>query len=145
MSTPNTSTAFIRPSSKFYGKFEVVRYVAETQIDGLYQKVRKEVIPCHNLSTARSYIQGTREYAIVQRQARNVTRNVTQPSVECIGFCSPSGQHYAVVEMPDMDVRIDCHNSATLRGWLRDGVTLQTLCEAVADDSNVRPTGGWHG
>ena len=144
MSTPNTAT-FIRPSSKFYGKFEVVRYVAETQIDGLYQTVRKEVIPCHNLSTARSYIEGTREYAIVQRQARNVTRNVTQPSVEVIGFCSPTGQHYAVVEMPDMDVRIDCHNSATLRGWLRDGVSFQALIEAFEDDSNVRPTGGWNG
>ena len=145
MSTPNTSTAFIRPSSKFYGKFEVVRYVVETQIDGLYQTVRKEVIPCHNLSTARSYIQGTREYAIVQRQSRNVTRNVTQPSVECIGFCSPSGQYYAVVEMPDMDVRIDCHNSATLRTWLRDGVSPETLLEALEDESNVRPTGGWRG
>ena len=145
MSTPNTSTAFIRPSSKFYGKFEVVRYVAETQIDGLYQRVRKEVIPCHNLSTARSYIEGTREHAIVQRQSRNVTRNVTQPSVECIGFCSPSGQHYAVVEMPDMDVRIDCHNSATLRTWLRDGVSPETLIEALQDESNVRPTGGWRG
>ena len=144
MSTPNTAT-FIRPSSKFYGKFEVVRYVAETQIDGLYQTVRKEVIPCHNLSTARSYIQGTREYAIVQRQARNVTRNVTQPSVEVIGFCSPSGQHYAVVEMPDMDVRIDCHNSATLRTWLRDGVSPETLIEALEDETNVRPTGGWRG
>ncbi len=144
MSTPNI-TAYIQSSSKFYGKFEVVRYVADTQIDGLYQTVRKEVIPCHNLSTARSYIEGTREYAIVQRQARNVTRNVTQPSVEVIGFCSPTGQHYAVVEMPDMDVRIDCHNSATLRGWLRDGVSPETLIEALEDETNVRRAGGWHG
>ena len=144
MPTPNT-TAFIRPSSKFFGKFEVVRYTQETVIDGLYQKVRKEVIPCHNLSTARSYIQGTREYAIVQRQARNVTRNVTQPSVEVIGFCSPSGQYYAVVEMPNIDVRIDCHNSATLRGWLRDGVSPETLLEALQDETNVRRTGGWRG
>ncbi len=68
-----------------------------------------------------------------------------QPSVEVIGFCSPTGQYYAVVEMPDMDVRIDCHNSATLRTWLRDGVTPETLLEALQDDSNVRRTGGWHG
>ena len=144
MSTPNTAT-FIRPSSKFYGKFEVVRTTFETVVDGLYQTARQEVIPCHNLSTARSYIQGTREYAIVQRQSRNVTGNVTQPSVEVIGFCSPSGQYYAVVEMPDMDVRIDCHNSATLRTWLRDGVSPETLIEALQDESNVRPTGGWRG
>jgi hypothetical protein len=137
--------AFIRHSSKFYGKFEVVRFTQETVVDGLYQRVRKEVIPCHNLATARSYIQGTREYAVAQHQRRNVTRNTEQPSVEVLGFCSPSGQYYAVVEMPEMDVRIDCHNSATLRTWLRDGVTPETLMEALRDESNVRRTGGWNG
>ncbi len=140
-----TLNAYIRPSSRFYGKYEVVRHVATTQVDGLYQTIEEEVIPCYNLATARSYIEGTREYAIAQQQVRNVTRNVTQPSIECIGFCSPSGQHYAVVEMPDMDVRIDCHNSATLRSWLRDGVTPETLIEALRDESNVRVTGGWRG
>ena len=68
-----------------------------------------------------------------------------QPSVEVIGFCSPTGQYYAVVEMPNIDVRIDCHNSATLRTWLRDGVSPETLLEALQDESNVRETGGWHG
>ena len=129
-----TST-FIQESSKFYGKFEVVR----TNTQG-----EREVIPCHNLATARSYIKGTKEYAIAQNQAR-YPRNVQQPSIECIGFCSPSGQHYAVVEMPDMDVRIDCHNSATLRGWLRDGVSFGALVEALDDETNVRRPGGWHG
>ena len=139
------TNAYIRPSSRFYGKYEVVRTTAETVIDGLYQTATQEVIPCHNLASARSYIQGTREYAIAQNQTRNVTRNETQPSIDCIGFCSPSGQYYAVVEMPDMDVRIDCHNSATLRSWLRDGVTPETLLEALRDESNVRVTGGWRG
>jgi len=138
-----TLNAYIRPSTRFYGKYEVVRHVASTQVEGLYQTIEEEVIPCHNLSTARSYIQGTREYAIAQQQSRNVTRNVTQPSIDCIGFCSPSGQYYAVVEMPEMDIRIDCHNSATLRSWLRDGVTPETLVEAFKDASNVRETGGW--
>ena len=124
------SQNYIRESSQFYGKYEVV--------------TPQGVIPCHNLSTARSYIQGTREYAIVNRQ-RPVTQRTEQPTVECIGFVSPSGQHYAVVQMPDMDIRVDCHNSATLRGWLRDGVTFQSLVDAFDDDSNVRPTGGWHG
>ena len=126
MTQPN----YIQTSSQFYGKFEVV--------------TPQGVIPCHNLSTARSYIQGTREYAIVNRQ-RPVAQRTEQPTVECIGFVSPSGQHYAVVQMPDMDIRVDCHNSATLRGWLRDGVTFQALMDAFEDDSNVRPTGGWHG
>ena len=126
-----TQQNFIRNSSQFFGKYEVV--------------TPQGVIPCHNLSTARSYIQGTREHAIAQQQSRNVTRGTIQPSVEVIGFCSPSGQYYAVVEMVHGDVRIDCHNSATLRGWLRDGVTFQALMDAFEDDSNVRPTGGWHG
>ena len=145
MSTPNTS-AYIQPSSKFYGKFEVVRFTQIDKGDGLYLgTVRKEVIPCHNLSTARSYIEGTREWHIVQHQSRNVTRNVTQPSVEVLGFCSPSGQYYAVVEMPDMDIRIDCHNSATLRTWMKNGVSPETLLEALEDETNVRRTGGWRG
>ena len=127
-----TTNSFIQPSSKFYGKYEVVRF---------NEQGNREVIPCHNLSTARSYIEGTREYAIVHRQSSTTA----QPSVECIGFVSPLGQHYAVVEMPNMDIRIDCHNSATLRTWLRDGVSPETLIEALQDERNVRPTGGWHG
>ena len=126
MTQPN----YIQASSQFYGKYEVV--------------TPQGVIPCHNLSTARSYIQGTREHAIVNRQ-QPVTSEGYHPSVECIGFVSPSGQHYAVVQMPFSDLRIDCHNAATLRGWLRDGVTFQTLVEALDDESNIRPTGGWHG
>ena len=128
MTQPN----YIQASSQFYGKYEVV--------------TPSGVIPCHNLSTARSYIQGTREYAIVNRQRPvATTERYEQPTVQCLGFVSPSGQHYAVVQMPDMYVRMDCHNSATPRGWLRDGVTFQALVEALDDDSNVRPTGGWHG
>ena len=126
-----TQSTFIRNSSQFFGHYEVVTPDA--------------VIPCANLATARSYIEGTREWNIAQQQSRNVTRNVTQPSVEVIGFCSPTGQHYAVVEMPDMDVRIDCHNSATLRSWLRDGVSPETLLEALEDETNVRRSGGWRG
>ena len=130
-----STTSFIQHSSNFYGKYEVVRLDTNGQ---------REVIPCHNLSTARSYIEGTREYNIVNRG--NVPKYPqTTPSIECIGFVSPSGQHYAVVEMPDMDIRIDCHNSATLRTWLRDGVSPETLIEALQDESNVRPSGGWHG
>jgi|DEB0MinimDraft_12_1074336.scaffolds.fasta_scaffold35503_2 hypothetical protein len=124
---------YIQESSQFYGKYEVV--------------TPQGVIPCHNLSTARSYIEGTREYAIVNcDRPVAATERYEQPTVQCLGFVSPRGQHYAVVQCADgVDIRVDCHNSATLRGWLRDGVTLQTLCEAVADETNVRPTGGWHG
>ena len=123
---------YIQESSQFYGKYEVV--------------TPQGVIPCHNLSTARSYIEGTREYNIAQNQIRNHnTRNKPQPTIDCVGFCSPTGQYYAVVEMPDMDIRIDCHNSATLRGWMRNGVGYGALMEALGDETNCRSTGGWHG
>ena len=130
-----TST-FIQESSKFYGKFEVVRTNAQGE---------REVIPCHNLATARSYIEGTKEYGIAQNQRRRPHLQAPRPTVEVLGFCSPSGQYYAVVEMPNMDVRIDCHNSATLRGWMKDGVSIKTLLEAMADETNIRTIGGWHG
>lgn len=137
-----TINAYIRPSSKFYGKYEVVRTTFETVVDGVYQRAKQEVIPCHNLSTARSYIEGTKEYNIANR---NPSQWSPVPSIECIGFVSPSGQHYAVVQMPDMDIRIDCHNSATLRGWLRNGVTYQALMDAMQDETNIRRPNGWHG
>ena len=125
------TNAFIQPSTEFYGKYEVVR----TDSNGL-----QEVIPCHNLGTARSYIQGTREHAVVN----STPSSAPVPSIQCIGFVSPSGQYYAVVEMPDMDVRIDCHNEATLRGWIRNGVTYQTLMDALKDERNIRTAGGWN-
>lgn len=143
----NAIETYIQESSRFYGKYEVVRVIQVDEGDGLYLgTTRKEVIPCHNLATARSYIEGTREYAIANRY-QGVARagRSEQPLIECIGFCSPSGQYYAVVQMPDMDIRIDCHNSATLRGWIRDGIGFQPLIEAISDETNVRPTGGWHG
>ena len=127
------SQNYIQASSQFYGKYEVVTPTG--------------VIPCHNLSTARSYIEGTREYAITNRsQPVTSAERYEHPTVQCLGFVSPRGQHYAVVQCADgVDVRIDCHNSATLRGWIRDGITFQPLLEAIADESNIRPTGGWHG
>ena len=127
-----TQQNYIRNSSQFFGKYEVV--------------TPQGVIPCHNLSTARSYIEGTREHAIVNRQDPVTDAELGRPTLQCLGFVSPRGQHYAVVQFGHgVDVRIDCHNSATLRGWLRDGVTFQPVLEALRDESNVRPTGGWHG
>ena len=124
------TNAFIQPSTEFYGKFEVVR----TDSNGL-----QEVIPCHNLGTARSYIQGTREHAVVN----STPSSAPVPSIQCIGFVSPSGQYYAVVEMPTMDIRIDCHNVHTLRNWMQSGVSPETLLEAFRNPDNVRRSGGW--
>ena len=101
-------------------------------------------IECANIHTALSYIPNTRQYR--QAQAiRPFKATPTKPTIECAGYCSPSGQYYAVVEFGDFDVRIDCHNVHTLRTWMRDGVTAFHLCEAFQDPTNLRTRGGWLG
>ena len=101
-------------------------------------------IECANIHTALSYIPNTRQYR--QAQAiRPFKALPTKPTIEVAGYCSPTGQYYAVVEFGDFDVRIDCHNSHTLRSWMRDGVTAFHLCESFNDPTNIRPRGGWNG
>ena len=101
-------------------------------------------IECANIHTALSYIPNTRQYR--QAQAiRPFKATPTKPTIEVAGYCSPTGQYYAVVEFGDFDVRIDCHIVHTLRGWMKDGVTGWHLCEAFQDATNIRPRGGWVG
>ena len=101
-------------------------------------------IECANIHTALSYIPNTRQYR--QAQAiRPCKTPMKQPSIKCAGYCSPSGQYYAVVEVGAFDVRIDCHNVHTLRTWMRDGVVEWHLMEAFKDRTNIRPRGGWNG
>lgn len=99
-------------------------------------------IQCANLATARSYIPGTNEYRRMQAQ-RPIVMDRPRASIQCLGFVSPSGQYYAVVEMPTMDIRIDCHNVHTLRNWMQSGVSPETLLEAFRNPDNVRRSGGW--
>ena len=101
-------------------------------------------IECANIHTALSYIPNTRQYRQAQA-TRPFKATPTKPTIECAGYCSPSGQYYAVVEFGDFDVRIDCHNVHTLRTWMRDGVTAFHLCEAFQDPTNIRTRGGWLG
>lgn len=129
--TPKTgdfSMYSIRPNPRFQGAFIVSTPNGDVE--------------CANLSTARSYVPDTNEYRRMQAQ-RPVVQQRATASIECKGFVSPSGQYYAVVEMPTMDIRIDCHNVHTLRSWLRDGVTPGALLEAFRNPVNVRRTGGW--
>ena len=101
-------------------------------------------IECANIHTALSYIPNTRQYR--QAQAiRPYKTTPTKPTIEVTGYCSPTGQYYAVVEFGDCDVRIDCHNVHTLRTWMKDGVTFWHICEAFQDPTNIRPRGGWVG
>ena len=101
-------------------------------------------IECANIHTALSYMPNTRQYR--QAQAiRPYKTTPTKPTIEVTGYCSPTGQYYAVVEFGDCDVRIDCHNVHTLRTWMRDGVTFLHICEAFQDPTNIRPSGGWNG
>ena len=54
----NLTNAFIQPSPKFRDAFEVVAIHCEVIVEGLAQRVRREVIPCANLATARSVRDG---------------------------------------------------------------------------------------
>ena len=119
----------IEISYQFHGKYTAI--------------INGEAIPCNNLSTAR---------AIVQRA--NTPERVqylnTLPKIECVGFCSPSGQYYAVVRVDrspylDHDVRIDCHNEGTLKTWVKEGISIGDFRRASEDQNNVRSQGGWNG
>ena len=119
----------IQASSQFHGKYDAI--------------INGEAIPCNNLSTARSLVQRANTPERVQYLN-------TLPKIECVGFCSPSGQYYAVVRVDrspylDHDVRIDCHNETTLRTLIRDGVSIGDFNRASEDRNNVRSQGGWNG
>jgi len=116
----------IQASSQFHGKYDAI--------------INGEVIPCHNLSTARAIVQRSNTPEIVQHLN-------SLPKIECVGFCSPSGQYYAVVSVENHqnDVRIDCHNKTTLKALIRDGVSIGDFRRASEDQNNVRSQGGWNG
>jgi len=120
----------IQTSTQFHGKYNAI-------IDG-------QAIPCHNLATARTLVNRATTVSNSPRPIEDLLR------VKCLGFCSPSGQHYAVVRVDrspyiDTDVRIDCHNESTLRGWINNGIDHGTFISAQEQTRNVRSRGGWTG
>lgn len=66
-----------------------------------------------------------------------------QPTVPCEGYVTSSGQFYAVVNVGEWDLRVDCANVATLRKWISQGVTNLAFIEALQDVKNIRDAGGW--
>ena len=119
----------IEISYQFHGKYNAI--------------INGEAIPCNNLSTARAIVRRANTSEIVRYSN-------TLPKIECVGFCSPSGQYYAVVRVDrspylDHDVRIDCHNETTLRAWIRDGISIGDFNRASEDQNNIRSQGGWNG
>lgn len=107
-------------------------------------------VACHNPATARAQIAGTREHAIVNK-VRSVAKS--SPALPCMGFVSPTGAFYAVVSIEShnhytdskslWDLRIDCANESTLRSLMNNGVHTDTIRNALRDQSNLRPAGGW--
>ena len=120
----------IQTSSQFHGKYDAI-------IDG-------QAIPCHNLSTARALVKRGSTVNSTPKEFEDFLR------IECKGFCSPSGQYYAVVRVNrspyiDTDVRVDCHNESTLRGWIKNGINHGAFYSAEEQPENVRSRGGWNG
>jgi len=71
---------------------------------------RSTIIGCHNLASARTYADG---------RAPDLRPFKTDPTIPVKAFVSPSGQFYVVTLS---GVRIDCHNAATARYYVKNGV-----------------------
>ena len=80
---------------------------------------RQTIIGCHNLSSARAYASGR---VPELRPYKGETR------VKVTAYVSPTGQYYVM----HGNVRIDCHNAATARYYVKNGVGVSTLDEVVA-------------
>ena len=77
----------IVPSSRFAGSFDVVSYTNEVIIKGFASRVSRKVTPCHNLATARAYVDGRLPVA-------SAARTVAPLSDEQRGGCVRGGAGY---------------------------------------------------
>ena len=81
---------------------------------------RQTIVGCHNLSSARAYASG--------RVPEGLRPFKAEPTLPVWAYRSPSGQYYVQTRLSG--VRIDCHNQATVRYYLRHGVSLSLVVAA---------------
>ena len=110
-----TIPAIIQTSNKFNGAFEVVHYVNDRGVDGIYQAFRQERIPCANLATARSIRdrlndEGTVEVTLPVSVERSLL------SAEELAGCRTGGLGYDPAVTWALTGRVErVHNWATAR------------------------------
>tara|TARA_Y100000593_G_C4220250_1_gene291444 strand:+ start:364 stop:678 length:315 start_codon:yes stop_codon:yes gene_type:complete len=83
---------------------------------------RSEIVPCHNLSSARAIAEG-RAPSLDTVANGSFTYN-------CKAFVSPLGQYYVEIFAGSQIVRMDVANAATARHYVRNGVDTELTCEA---------------
>ncbi len=82
---------------------------------------RTDVVACSNLSSARAYADG-------RAPEKNDTH--VEASLKVRAYRSPSGQYY----VKHGNQRLDCHNQATARYYVRNGVPTSVMLEATLSD-----------
>ena len=105
----------IRPSSTFAGRFEVVALHCDVLVEGLVQRVRREVIPCHNLASAR-----TIKRNLERTPDAVATSTEPTPNLELSCGCVAGGLGHTPAVTWALSGRVErVHNWATARTLVR--------------------------
>ena len=83
---------------------------------------RSEVVPCHNLSSARAIAAG--------RAPSLNTNNNGSFTYKAVPFVSPTGQYYVEILAGSYRIRLDVANVQTARHYARNGVSSEIANEA---------------
>ena len=90
---------------------------------------RSEIVPCHNLSSARAIAEG-RAPSLDTDTNGSFTYN-------CKAFVSPSGQYYVNIFAGSQVVRMDVANAQTARHYVRNGVDTELTCSVYLASFNL--------
>ena len=83
---------------------------------------RSEVVPCHNLSSARAIAAG--------RAPSLDTGSNGSFTYKAVPFVSPTGQYYVEIHAGSQVVRMDVANAQTARHYARNGVSCELATTA---------------
>ena len=86
---------------------------------------RKNLVGCHNLSSARAYASG---------RAPCKVDEPTSFSYKCEAFVAPSGQFYVNIFAGSQVVRMDVANARTARYYVKNGVDTELTFEAYSSN-----------
>jgi hypothetical protein len=84
---------------------------------------RSQLVPCHNLASARAYASG---------RVPSHSTEVAEPTVSVTAFVSPTGQYYVMHGNQRMDVA----NAQTARYYVKNGVAVSTMVAASLSTLN---------
>ena len=116
-----TIPATVTPSSQFHGRYDVLTYVNDRGVEGVYQAYRQERIPCHNLASARAVrdrLNGVTKQTNVSLPL-SVERSLLTP--EQLGGCRTGGLGYDPAVTWALTGRVErVHNWGTAKSLASD-------------------------